>query len=162
MIAVLALIFIVALLLIPLGLPGIWLMVLSLVAYVWFVPGAHIGWLVVVGCAAIAALSEVLDLVLAAAYTRKYGGSRRGAWGAVIGGIVGAFVGVPVPIIGSVIGAFAGSFAGALLGEYSAGASHEGAARAATGATIGRAIATALKVAAACVIAAWTLAAALL
>ncbi|MDA1080724.1 MAG: DUF456 domain-containing protein [Gemmatimonadetes bacterium] len=162
MILLLAGVLLVSLLLIPLGLPGIWLMVATATALVLLGSAVKIGWFVVLGCAAIALVSELLDFVVAAKYTKKYGGSNRGAWGAVLGGIVGAIVGVPVPIIGSVIGALVGSFAGALVAEYSVGASHEGATRAATGATIGRVIATAFKVAAGCVIAAWILAAALI
>lgn len=162
MIALLGLIFLLSLLLIPIGLPGIWLMILATTAMMLFGVAVKISWFVLLACVGIALASELLDFVLAARYTKKYGGSRRGAWGAIIGGLVGAIVGVPVPIIGSIIGAFAGSFLGALVAEYAAGASHEGAARAATGATIGRAIATAAKVAAGCVIAAWLLGAALL
>ncbi|PHX96294.1 MAG: hypothetical protein CK531_09650 [Gemmatimonadetes bacterium] len=162
MIVLLILVLCVALLLIPIGLPGIWLMVAAGVAFLWLAPVAPFGWWVIAGCAAIALVSEALDFVVAARYTKKYGGSSRAAWGALIGGVVGAMVGVPMPIIGSVIGALAGSFVGALLGEYSTGTSRDGAARAATGATIGRAIAMALKVAAGCIVAAWLVAAALL
>ncbi|MCC7195685.1 MAG: DUF456 domain-containing protein [Gemmatimonadaceae bacterium] len=157
---VLALFLLASLLIIPLGLPGVWLMVLSGIAYLLLVPAAHFGWMVILGSVLIGVFSEVLDFVLSARYTRKYGGSRVGAWGAVIGGLAGAIVGVPVPVIGSVIGAFAGSFLGALAAEYLGGATHGAAARAATGATIGRAIATAAKIAAGCVIAAWILGAA--
>ena len=162
MIVLLILVLCVALLLIPIGLPGIWLMVAAGVAFLGLAPVAPFGWWVIAGCAAIALVSEALDFVVAARYTKKYGGSSRAAWGALIGGVVGAMVGVPMPIIGSVIGALAGSFVGALLGEYSTGTSRDGATRAATGATIGRAIAMALKVAAGCIVAAWLVAAALL
>ena len=158
----LAVVLLISLALIPFGLPGIWLMVAASIAMMFFAPVAPFGWMVVIGCAAIALVSEVLDIVVAARYTKKYGGSSRAAWGAVLGGIVGAIIGVPVPVLGSIIGALAGSFVGALIGEYSVGASHDGATRAATGATIGRAIATALKVGAGCVVAAWILAAALI
>lgn len=161
MVVVLGLIFLVSLLMIPLGLPGIWVMILAAMGAVLLGSAVKISWYVLLACVGIAMGSELLDLVLAARYTRKYGGSRRGAWGAIIGGIVGAIVGVPVPIIGSVIGALAGSFLGALLAEYTTGATHGGATRAATGATIGRVVATAFKVAAGCVIAAWLLGAAL-
>ncbi len=153
MIVLLILVLCVALLLIPIGLPGIWLMVAAGVAFLWLAPVAPFGWWVIAGCAAIALVSEALDFVVAARYTKKYGGSSRAAWGALIGGVVGAMVGV--------IGALAGSFVGALLGEYSTGISRDGATRAAIGATIGRAIAMALKVAAGCIVAAWLVAAAL-
>jgi len=162
MILLLAALMLVSLLLIPLGLPGVWLMVGGAMLVVLFSPAAPFGWFVVIGCGAIALVSEVLDIVVGARYTKKYGGSNRGAWGAVLGGIVGALVGVPVPVIGSVIGALVGSFVGALVAEYTVGATHEGATRAATGATIGRAVATVFKVVAGCMIAAWILAAALI
>jgi len=156
------LVLLISLALIPVGLPGTWLMIAAAIALHFLAPVAPFGWTVIIACLAIAIASELLDFVVAARYTLKFGGSRRGAWGALIGGVLGAIFGVPVPVIGSVIGAFLGSFAGALIGEYSAGASHAGATRAATGATIGRAIAIALKVVAGCMIAAWLLAAALL
>jgi uncharacterized protein YqgC (DUF456 family) len=150
-----------SLLLIPLGLPGTWLMVLAGVVYSYAVPHAGIGGYVIIGCVLVALLAELLDLSATGRYTRKYGGSARGAWGAIVGGLVGAVIGVPVPVIGSVIGAFAGSFAGALLAEYSRGAGHGEATRAATGAAIGRAVAMGLKAGAGCVIAAWLIAAAI-
>lgn len=161
-ILLLAVALLLSLVLIPIGLPGTWAMVLAGVAYSYFVPDGGIGAVAIVGCVAIALVAELLDFTVSARYTRKYGGSRRGAWGAIVGGVAGAVVGVPVPIIGSVLGAIAGSFAGALVAEYSGGAAHATAARAATGAAIGRAVAMGLKSGAGCVIAAWMLAAALL
>lgn len=151
----------ISLLAIPLGLPGTWLMVLA--AFVASRLGdVPIGTITLVGVALIALGSELLDLVFAARHTRRYGGSNRGAWGAIAGGFVGAIVGVPVPIIGSVLGALAGSVVGALAFEVWGGASRDVAARAATGVAIGRAIAIASKATAGCVIAAWVLGAALL
>ena len=150
-----------ALLSIPVGLPGTWLMIGAGLLYSYLVPISGIGAVVIAGCAVIALVAELLDVAVAGRYTRKYGGSTRGAWGAILGGIVGAIVGVPVPVVGSVIGAFAGSFLGALVAEYSRGAEHDVAARAASGAAIGRAVAMGIKATAGCVIAAWLLAAAI-
>jgi uncharacterized protein YqgC (DUF456 family) len=158
----LALVLFVALLLIPLGLPGTWLMVLAGIAYTYLVPGTSIGVVTIVGVLIIAVIAELLEFTVAAKYTRMYGGSKRGAWGAIIGGLVGAITGVPIPIIGSVLGAIAGSFVGALVGEYSGGAGEGEATRAATGAAIGRAVAMGLKAGAGCVIAVWLLASAIL
>ena len=160
MIVILALVLLLSLALIPIGLPGIWLMVIAGFAFLWLSPTAPFGLMLLIACTGIAIVAEILEFVLAAQYTKKFGGSSRGAWGAVFGGIVGAIVGVPVPIVGPIIGAFFGSFVGALVGEFSVGASADGATRAATGATIGRAIAMALKVVAGCVIAALLLTAA--
>jgi uncharacterized protein YqgC (DUF456 family) len=160
-ILVLALVLLVSLALIPLGLPGTWAMVLAGVGYSYLVPQGGIGGVAIMGCVAIALVAELLEFTVSARYTRKFGGSRRGAWGAIVGGIAGAVVGLPVPVIGSVLGAIAGSFAGALFAEYTGGATHVTAARAATGAAIGRAVAMGLKAGAGCVIAAWLLGAAI-
>lgn len=148
------------LVMIPLGLPGIWLMLLAGVGHHLLVSPPTVGWLTLGLLAVIAAGAEWVEFSVAGRYTRQYGGSRRAAWGAILGGLVGAFVGIPVPVIGSVIGAFVGAFAGALIGEYSVERDHGKATRAATGALIGRAVATALKSLAGCVIGVWLLAAA--
>lgn len=148
------------LVMIPLGLPGIWLMLVAGVGHRLLVSPPTIGWLTLGGLTLIALGAEWLEFSVAGRYTKQYGGSRRAAWGAIAGGLVGAFVGIPVPVIGSVIGAFAGAFVGALLGEYSVGRDHGKATRAATGALIGRAVATALKSLAGCLIGGWLLAAA--
>jgi uncharacterized protein YqgC (DUF456 family) len=161
-IVLLAVVLLLSLFLIPIGLPGTWVMLLAGMAYLWLSPVSPFGWVVIAGCFGIAIVAEILEFVVAAGYTKKYGGSNRAAWGALFGGLVGAIVGVPIPVIGSVIGAFVGAFAGAMIAEFSKGATTEGATRAATGATIGRAIAIALKVMAGCMIAAWLLAAAIL
>ena len=105
-------------------------------------------------------LAEVAEFVLGGRFARRYGGSRRAGWGAILGGTVGAFVGVPVPVVGPVIGALVGSFAGALAFELTVGRDTRAATRVATGALIGRVAAIALKVAAGCVLIAWILLAA--
>jgi uncharacterized protein YqgC (DUF456 family) len=152
-----------SLFLIPLGLPGIWLMIGAAIGYDALVAGDPIGWFTIVATAVLATIAEVLEFSLSARYTRKYGGSKRAGWGAIIGGIAGAIVGVPVPIIGSVIGAFVGSFAGALVAEYTRRDATAGTAtKVATGALIGRVIAAGMKTGIGCVIAAWLVAAAAL
>jgi uncharacterized protein YqgC (DUF456 family) len=152
-----------ALLLIPLGLPGTWIMVGAAVGYDALVGGDPIGWMTIVATAVLAVIAEIFEFSLSARYTKKYGGSRRAGWGAIIGGIAGAIIGVPLPIIGSVIGAFAGSFAGALVAEYTRREATAGSAtRVATGALIGRVVAAAMKTAIGVVIAAWLIGAAAL
>lgn len=153
---ILGLILLVSLFMIPLGLPGTWVMIAAGVGYSILVPGS-IGMIALVGTTAIAVVAEVFEFTLAGKYARKYGGSRRASWGAIIGGTIGAIVGVPVPLVGPIIGAFAGAFAGALVFEYSRGSGVQASTRVATGALIGRAVAAALKVAAGLVIAVWLL-----
>jgi uncharacterized protein YqgC (DUF456 family) len=143
---ILAAVIIVSLILIVLGLPGLWIMVATAVTYNLVVPGDPIGWVTLVAVAVLAFVAELLEFALAGRYARKYGGSRRAGWGAILGGIVGAMVGIPVPVIGSVIGAFVGSFLGALIAEFTGGSSAGDATRVAKGALIGRVISTVLKI----------------
>jgi uncharacterized protein YqgC (DUF456 family) len=121
------------------------------------VPGDRVSTLTIVATLLLAVAAEVVEFWLAGRYARRYGGSRRAGWGAILGGMVGAVVGVPVPIIGSVIGAFAGSFVGALVAEYTRKRDAGSSTKVATGALIGRVVASAMKVAVGCVIAAWVL-----
>ena len=143
---VLACVILLSLILIVLGLPGLWIMVASAVTYNLVVPGDPIGWVSLIVVAVLAFVAELLEFSLTGKYARKYGGSRRAGWGAILGGIVGAMVGIPVPIIGSVIGAFVGSFLGALIAELTGGSSPGDATRVAKGALIGRVVSTALKI----------------
>ena len=135
-----------SLILIVLGLPGLWIMVASAVTYNLIVPGDPIGWVTLIVVGVLALIAELLDFSMTGRYARKYGGSRRSGWGAILGGIVGAMVGVPVPIIGPVIGAFVGSFVGALIAELTGGSSAGDATRVAKGALIGRVVSTVLKI----------------
>jgi len=158
---ILACVIILSLILIVLGLPGLWIMVATAVTYNLVVPGDPIGWFTLVAVGVLALVAELLELSLAGRYARKYGGSRRAGWGAVLGGIVGAMVGVPVPIVGPVIGAFVGSFLGALIAELTGGSSAGDATRVAKGALIGRVISTALKIGIGFTIGVWIFIAAL-
>lgn len=137
--------YIAGLVLVPLGLPGLWLMVLGVVAY-----GALTGFRstgpVTIGVAVgLALVGEILENWVGFRFAMRYGGSRRSGWGALVGGLVGAVAGVPVPIVGSVIGAFLGSFVGAALFEYAATRRAAVAVGAGWGAILGRAAATAIK-----------------
>lgn len=158
---ILGLVLLVSLFIIPLGLPGTWVMLAAGVGYSILVPGS-MGMFTLFGITLIAVVAEVLEFTLSAQYTRRYGGSRRAGWWSIIGGIVGAIVGVPVPIVGPIIGAFVGSFLGALGAELSMGAPAHDATRVAWGALIGRAVAAAMKVAAGLMIAVWLILAAVL
>jgi len=143
---ILAGVVILSLVLIVLGLPGLWIMVASAVVYNMIVPGDPIGWVSLIAVAVLALIAELLEFSLTGRYARKYGGSRRAGWGAILGGIVGAMVGLPVPIVGPVLGAFVGSFLGALVAEFTGGASASDATRVAKGALIGRVVSTVLKI----------------
>lgn len=137
----------IGLVLIPFGLPGLWVILLGILGYgyladfqtlpVWFI-GLAIG---------LAFLGEILESWIGFRFARRYGGSSRAGWGALVGGLIGAIVGVPVPVIGSVIGGFVGAFLGAALFEYTRVRHAEGSMKAGWGAVLGRAAAAAIKMA---------------
>src|SRR5256886_14285741 len=132
--------------LVALGLPGLWL-ICAVVLGFGLLTGFHsIGFVTIGIMVALALLGELLELWLGFGLARRYGGSRRAGWGALLGGLVGAVVGVPVPVVGSGIGAILGCFAGATLFEYAttrtagtAGPARGGGARGGGGAGGGRA-----------------------
>jgi uncharacterized protein YqgC (DUF456 family) len=135
----------VGLALIPLGLPGLWLIVLGILGFGWLTDFRTLGVGSIVTVLALALLGEAVEAYVGFRYARRYGGSRRAGWGALIGGLAGAIIGVPVPVIGSVIGGFVGAFLGATLFEYSKARHSEGAVRAGWGAVLGRALAAGVK-----------------
>jgi len=149
---------------IPLGLPGVWIM-LGLAGLIeWldslYLPaddGQTFSWWVLGVCLAIAVAGEILEFLAGVIGTKQGGGTKRGMWGALIGGILGAFVLTPflwfVPVVGSLVGALLGTFIGAVVGELSAqGSTLSGSLKPATGATIARILATIAKVGVAVVI----------
>jgi uncharacterized protein len=138
---------VVGLLLVPLGLPGLWVMVLGVIGYGWLTGFRTVGVATIAIVVGLALIGEVIEWWLGFWFAERYGGSRRAGWGALVGGIVGAIVGVPVPVIGSVIGAFVGSFLGAAVFEYTRQLSAGVALRAGWGAVLGRAAAAGLKMA---------------
>ena len=147
-----------SLLIIPLGLPGTWLMIVSAIALNLLSGVDRVGTVTLIGVGVLALVGELLEFSVTGRYTRKYGGSRRAGWGAIIGGIVGAIMGVPVPIVGSMLGAFVGAFVGALVFEYTRkGADGRSATHVATGALLGRVAAAAMKVGVGLIMAVWLL-----
>ena len=82
-------------------------------------------------------LVTVLYNVVPILGTKKYGGSKRGVWGATIGVVVGLFFG-PLGII-------IGPFLGAYIGEISTGKKDRDALRAAWGSFVGFLLGVGLK-----------------
>ncbi len=111
-----------------LGLPGTWIM-LALAVFIEICDGVYLNpdhqptfplWLLI-GCAVLALIGEILEFNAGALGAKKAGSSNRGMIGALIGGFVGAIVGAPFGlIIGAFIGAVLGTFIGAILGELTA------------------------------------------
>lgn len=133
------------LLLVPFGLPGLWLMaILTLGGLVMGV----VGWGTVIAVALVAMVAEAVEFILVKRLGEKFGASPKAFWGAVAGGMAGLFVGVPIPLVGPVITAFLGTFVGAALVTFLETRSLTAAGRVGTGTLVGRALAAATKVAA--------------
>lgn len=86
----------------------------------------------------IVVVSLVLDYVIPAWGTKKYGGSKYGVWGSTIGLLFGFFMGPWGVIIGPFIGAF--------VGEMIAGKNSKQSLRAAWGSFVGFLLGSLLKV----------------
>lgn len=133
-----------SILLVPLGLPGLWIMIGILTVAVALEEVA--AWLLLALVAA-AAAAELAEYVIVKRTTSRYGASRRAYWGAIAGGLVGTVVGVPVAVVGALLGGLVGTFAGAALVGFAETRRARAAGRGAWGALLGRALAAGLKTA---------------
>jgi uncharacterized protein YqgC (DUF456 family) len=134
-----------ALLMIPLGLPGTFLQVGAAAALTFASSGTRLGWGWVLLFLGLALTGELIEFLSGQWGARRFGGSPRAAWGALIGGILGAFIGgIPVPLVGSLIMSFVGTFTGAIVGELSAARGAPNV-RIGYGAVVGRAVGVATK-----------------
>jgi uncharacterized protein len=138
-------ILVLALLSIPLGLPGLWIMI-GVVA-VGALMG-HIGIAIIVATVLIATIAELIEFFIVKRLTAQYGGSKKAFWGALAGGLAGVIVGAPIPVIGSIIAGFIGSFLGAGLVTYAETKELRAAHRVGLGAVFGRALSAVAKTAA--------------
>lgn len=131
-----------SLFLVPLGLPGVWVMVAVLLGMTAAGTVAWTTWAVLAG---LALISEVLEFAVLGWMGRKHGGSRRAFWGAIAGGLVGAVTGAPLPVAGPLVGAVAGTFLAAAAVTLWETRSVEEASRVGWGVALARAFAVALK-----------------
>lgn len=131
-------------LLIPLGLPGLWLIAAGTLVLALF---DGIGWGVAITVAIATAVAELAEFVVLGRFGKAFGGSRRAFWGAVVGGMAGLFVGTPIPVVGSIVTAFVGSFLGAGIVTFIETGSVDRSARVGWGVLLARTVAVGLKVA---------------
>ena len=134
-----------SLLLIPLGLPGLWVMT-GVAAVAWLMQ--YIALSTMLSILAIVIVAELIEFAIVGKLTKQYGGTRKAFWGAILGGGIGVFVGAPVPVIGSIVAGFVGSFIGAAIVTFAETREAGPAGRVGTGAVIGRALTAVAKTAA--------------
>jgi uncharacterized protein YqgC (DUF456 family) len=133
--------------LVPLGLPGNWLIlgIAILKAFLNDFQDLTLSWILLL--LILALIGEAIEFLLGVYVAKRYGASRWGMFGAFFGGVMGGIIGTPLlfPGIGTMVGAFVGAFLGAFSLEYlyrlKSGASY----RAGIGALIGRLLAIVLK-----------------
>jgi uncharacterized protein YqgC (DUF456 family) len=102
------------------GLPGLWLMVISYVGYAlatgW---DTYVGWPSITVLVLLGLGAELVEFLAGAAGSAAAGGRKRGMLGAVVGAVIGGIVGTPIlPIVGTIVGACAGAFVGAAAMEF--------------------------------------------
>ena len=148
---------VVCLLLVPLGVPGNFIMIGLALLAAWIGGFQSIGWLALVLMLAAAVLGEVVEALLGSAMARRFGASWWGVGGAFVGGIVGAMLGSAViPLLGTLVRAFLGAAAGAVaLEAWHARKVDQGALRAGWGAFLGKLLASLFKMSIGMGIAAW-------
>lgn len=106
--------------LVPLGLPGTWVIVASAILYSLFFdffPNRSDAW-VIISLIILAILGEVLEFLVGTVGGKKLDVSTGAIIASVVGGLVGAIVGVPVFLVGSLLGLLLGAFLGALFYEW--------------------------------------------
>ncbi len=118
------------------GVPISWLGLICL----YLAPSLPFDWLFIIITGVIAITLYILDYVIPAMGTKKFGGSKAGAWGTTIGLIIGIIAPIPFGIL---IGPFVGALVGELLFNKTEGKT---AFKAAFGSFIGFLASTFIKV----------------
>ncbi len=121
------------------NLPGNWINLILLLIWKWTHVQMDAGWIFFLSLLLISGIAEILEFFSQIWGSKRYGGTSKGSWGALIGAIVCAIVGAPFLFgIGAIIGAVAGAFIGSLTFELVSGRNWLEAIRASKGAMFGR------------------------
>jgi uncharacterized protein YqgC (DUF456 family) len=116
---VLVLLILAGIVLVPLGLPGTWIIVGGAVLYSFFYnfsPTSSDLWVIAI-LIILAVIGEVLEFLVGTLGGKKLEVSTGAIVASFVGGILGAIIGVPVFLIGSLLGLLLGVFLGALIYE---------------------------------------------
>lgn len=135
------------LILVPLGFPGTWLMVVAAFLYslVTDFRAGHTDFWVVATTITLAVLAEGVEYGIGLMAGRKFKVSDQTVFASLIGGVLGAIIGLPVALIGSLLGLFLGVFLGAFIYEMYLHKDWQKASKASLGAFFSRVIALFIK-----------------
>ncbi len=121
------------------GLPGPVLSYLGMIAYQFTNTQDKFSTTVLLIWGVVAALAFAGDMVVPAAATKKFGGTKAGVWGGIIGTFVGMFAPIPFGIIW-------GPLVGAIVGDLIGGKRIASAMKSGFGSFLGFLLATLLKI----------------
>jgi len=121
------------------GLPGPVMSYLAMIAYQFTNTQDKFSTTVLLIWGIVATMAFVGDMIVPAAATKKFGGTKAGVWGGVIGTFVGMFVPIPFGIIW-------GPLVGAIVGDLLGGKRIVGAMKSGFGSFLGFLLATFLKI----------------
>ena len=121
------------------GLPGPVLSYLGMIAYQFTNTQDKFSTTVLLIWGVVAALAFAGDMVVPAAATKKFGGTKAGVWGGIIGTFVGMFAPIPFGIIW-------GPLVGAIVGDLLGGKRIASAMKSGFGSFLGFLLATFLKI----------------
>lgn len=119
------------------ALPGVPVILFGLVLIAWLDGFVQVGVSTLVGLGVLAILSVLIDFLATAEGARRFGAGRHAILGATLGLLVGLFFGLP--------GILLGPFIGAVLGHLASRANLDASMRAGVGATIGVVVGTVAK-----------------
>ncbi len=120
-------------------LPGAVLLMAGFFMAAWAEHFVHVGPVILSILAVLTVLTYAIDFLAGAVGAKRFGASRRAAFGAAVGALVGIFFGIPGIIIGP--------FAGAVIGELTVRNDLQAAGLAGIGTWLGMAIGAAAKAA---------------
>lgn len=122
------------------GLPGTWLIALTTALVAWWQWDQQmIGAPVLIALGVLAAVGEAIEFYAGVWGSKRFGGSNRGALGALFGSFVGGLVGTLfAPVLGTLIGACVGAAVGAIVFEMHSGQPWRTSVQSGFGAGVGR------------------------
>ena len=121
------------------GLPGPVISYLAMIVYQFTNAQDKFSTTVLLIWGVVAAMAFVGDMIVPAAATKKFGGTKAGVWGGIIGTFVGMFAPIPFGVIW-------GPLVGAIVGDLLGGKRIVGAMKSGFGSFLGFLLATFLKI----------------